>query len=78
MSMCEGCTNEQHYLCGMQTWCECECDGSTDWGLNEIDPYEGLAMCCGARRFGKYGPACYQPENHQGPHIFECESSEPE
>jgi hypothetical protein len=43
--MCEGCTNGQHFLCGMQTWCECECDGSTDW--NEIDPYEGLEIVGG-------------------------------
>lgn len=33
--MCEGCTNEQHYFCGMQTWCECPCDGSTDWAMYE-------------------------------------------
>lgn len=25
--MCEGCERGEHYLCGMQTWCECDCDG---------------------------------------------------
>jgi len=34
--MCEGCTAEEHWRCGMQTWCECECDGSPDWAL--FDP----------------------------------------
>lgn len=24
---CEACENEQHELCGMQTWCECDCAG---------------------------------------------------
>lgn len=42
MSMCEGCTNSQHFLCGMQTWCECECDGSVEWGLNDPDPDAGF------------------------------------
>lgn len=25
--MCEACKRGQHWLCGMQTWCECDCDG---------------------------------------------------
>lgn len=33
MSMCEGCLADEHWRCGMQTWCECECDGSVEWGL---------------------------------------------
>lgn len=42
--MCEGCTADEHWRCGMQTWCECECDGSIDWGMLEIDPDEGLTL----------------------------------
>lgn len=30
--MCQACENNEHYLCGMQTWCECECDGTPNWG----------------------------------------------
>ncbi len=30
--MCEGCRQGQHWLCGLQVWCECECDGSSEWG----------------------------------------------
>ena len=45
ITMCEGCSNGQHFLCGMQTWCQCECDGLTDW--YEIDPYEGLEIVGG-------------------------------
>jgi hypothetical protein len=41
--MCEGCTADEHWRCGLQTWCECECDGSVDWGMHEIDPDEGLS-----------------------------------
>jgi hypothetical protein len=36
MTMCEGCTADEHWRCGMQTWCECPCDGSVDWGM--FDP----------------------------------------
>ena len=25
--MCEACERDEHWLCGMQTWCECDCDG---------------------------------------------------
>jgi hypothetical protein len=46
---CEGCSNEQHYLCNLATWCECECDGSVDWGMHEIDPDEGLEVDDGDR-----------------------------
>ena len=42
--MCEGCTADEHWRCGMQTWCECECDGSIDWGMNEPGPDEGLEI----------------------------------
>lgn len=24
--MCEGCTEGEHWRCGMQTWCACDCD----------------------------------------------------
>lgn len=35
VQMCDACWKEQHHLCGMQTWCECPCDGSPDWGIAE-------------------------------------------
>jgi len=25
--MCEACERGDHFDCGMQTWCECECPG---------------------------------------------------
>lgn len=25
--MCEACEHEEHWNCGMQTWCECDCSG---------------------------------------------------
>lgn len=31
--MCQACTDDDHWDCGMQSWCECECDPE----LAEID-----------------------------------------
>jgi hypothetical protein len=42
MTMCEGCTADEHWRCGLQTWCQCPCDGSTD--CYEVDPDSGLEM----------------------------------
>jgi len=39
--ICEGCEANEHWRCGMQTWCECPCDGSIDYGAWEPDPYKG-------------------------------------
>lgn len=25
---CQGCSDGDCHLCGMQTWCDCDCDGS--------------------------------------------------
>jgi hypothetical protein len=25
--LCQACNNGDHDQCGMQTWCECECEG---------------------------------------------------
>ena len=38
--MCDACTNDQHELCGMQTWCACECDGPDTLFYPEYDPYD--------------------------------------
>lgn len=38
--MCEGCRNNQHYLCGMQTWCTCDCAGPDSVCFLEIDPLD--------------------------------------
>jgi hypothetical protein len=27
---CEACVADRHCQCGMQTWCECECDGTAE------------------------------------------------
>ena len=27
MRMCTACEEGRHWDCGMQTWCECDCDG---------------------------------------------------
>jgi len=27
MVKCDACERGEHWDCGMQTWCECECDG---------------------------------------------------
>lgn len=26
MSLCDACQRDDHANCGMQTWCECDCD----------------------------------------------------
>lgn len=31
--MCEACKRDDHANCGLQTWCECECDGTADFDL---------------------------------------------
>ena len=38
--MCEACKRDEHWNCGMQTWCECDCAGPD--GCYELppDPYE--------------------------------------
>jgi hypothetical protein len=28
--MCEACERGDHGNCGLQTWCECDCDGTDD------------------------------------------------
>lgn len=34
--LCEACEAGDHANCGMQTWCECECDPDSVW---DFDPY---------------------------------------
>jgi hypothetical protein len=29
--MCGACEHDDHANCGLQTWCDCECDGTSDW-----------------------------------------------
>lgn len=40
--MCEGCANDRHDLCGMQTWCTCDCAGPDGLYLDDGD---GLYPC---------------------------------
>lgn len=28
--LCEGCAAGRHCRCGMQSWCECDCDGTPE------------------------------------------------
>ena len=28
--MCEACERGDHDQCGLQTWCQCDCDGTMD------------------------------------------------
>lgn len=37
--MCEACEQGRHTQCGMQTWCECDCDGSPE---AMADPYPDM------------------------------------
>jgi hypothetical protein len=45
--MCEGCTAEEHWRCGMQTWCQCDCDGSPDWGVYDPENEAGAQLRSG-------------------------------
>lgn len=37
--MCEACARDDHAACGMQTWCECDCDPEMVRVMPEFDPY---------------------------------------
>jgi hypothetical protein len=39
--LCEGCANDHHELCGMQTWCTCDCAGQEGLYL-DLDPEAAL------------------------------------
>ena len=32
--LCEACEHDEHWSCGMQTWCECDCDGPETQGYS--------------------------------------------
>lgn len=41
--MCEACERGDHYNCGLQTWCQCECEGPygvywDEWDDPELAP----------------------------------------
>ena len=40
--MCEGCEAGEHWRCGMQTWCECDCPGFPDAGDYFPDPFDDI------------------------------------
>lgn len=44
--MCQACEEGLHYLCGMQTWCECDCDGE-EFGPSPDDdmPHSNTCTC---------------------------------
>lgn len=39
--MCEACTRGDHANCGMQTWCECDCDPE----MAMLDDFEDPMPC---------------------------------
>ena len=47
--MCHACEEGLHYLCGMQTWCECDCAGPDEafWGPSPDDdmPHADTCSC---------------------------------
>jgi len=46
--MCQACKDGLHYLCGMQTWCECDCAGHNEvWGPSPDDdmPHADTCTC---------------------------------
>ena len=46
--MCQACKDGLHYLCGMQTWCECVCAGPDEvWGPSPDDdmPHADTCTC---------------------------------
>jgi hypothetical protein len=46
--MCEGCSDNHHELCGMQTWCTCDCAGPESAFFPDFDPLDPYV----AREFG--------------------------
>lgn len=39
--MCEACKRGDHDECGMQTWCECDCEGIYGQGIGDgFDPLD--------------------------------------
>ncbi len=46
--LCEACERDDHDNCGMQTWCECDCEGYQE-GCCIPDQIEGLSSLCGAQ-----------------------------
>jgi hypothetical protein len=55
--MCEACAEGRHWQCGMQSWCDCDCDpdaffgdiADCDNGFGEPDEFEeALANCSGS------------------------------
>lgn len=45
---CQACQDGVHYLCGMQTWCDCDCDGPDGvWGPSPDDdmPHSDTCTC---------------------------------
>lgn len=45
---CRACEDRRHWDCGMQTWCECDCDGEAIdyWGTPDDDIPHSLTCAC--------------------------------
>lgn len=46
---CEACEQGNHINCGMQTWCECECDGPDSIEFDPPPSEQGPFYCVGCR-----------------------------
>lgn len=47
--MCQACERGDHDQCGMQTWCECDCEGYVDHAKLASD-IEGLSKLAAAEK----------------------------
>lgn len=55
--LCEACERGECHLCGMQTWCQCECDGNAVDAV-ELDRREQGCEHCGSLDVNPKCPAC--------------------
>lgn len=54
---CQGCSDGDCHLCGMQTWCTCDCDGSevADHGTYDLSEPGYFRCVCGHIVHGNIG-----------------------
>lgn len=71
--MCEACTGGRHYACGLQTWCECDCDPNDPWSYldDPADAPENQFAVVGCGSYPECGcdpetPAC-SPQPQEPP-----------
>lgn len=50
---CEACERGDHFNCGMQTWCECDCDGPENIEFGDDPMVSDIARANTERRIKK-------------------------